>query len=231
MITAPVLALPNFELPFVVETDTSDKGIGAVLQQNGHPIAYVNRALGPKNHGLSTYEKESLAILMAVDHWRAYLQSSEFIIQTDQRSLVHLDYQRLNTYRQQKALTKLMGLKYKICYKKGTTNNATDALSRVTHASTSELLAISTAQPVWLQDLQNSYDQNAIAKNLLTELAIKPVFGNFKLVQGIIKHEDKIWLGHDEQLQQDVIRVLQLEAIQVLLLPTPESRNYSVGPR
>lgn len=197
LITSPVLALPNFELPFVVETDTSDKGIGAVLQQNGHPIAYVNGALGPKNHGLSTYEKESLAILMAVDHWRAYLQSSEFIIQTDQRNLVHLDYQRLNTYWQQKALTKLMGLKYKIYYKKGTANNATDALSRVTHASTSELLAISTAQPVWLQDLQNSYDQNAIAKNLLTELAIKPVFGNFKLVQGIIKHKDKIWLGHD----------------------------------
>ena len=78
----------------------------------------MSRALGPKNQGLSTYEKESLDILMAVDHWRSYLQPAPFVIQTDQRSLVHLDDQRLNSYWQQKALTKLMGLQYTICYKK-----------------------------------------------------------------------------------------------------------------
>lgn len=116
--TAPVLALPDFSKPFVVETDASDKGIVAFLQQARHPIAYVSRALDPKNQGLSTYEKESLAILMVVDHWRPYLQSGELIIQTDQKSLVHLDDQRLHSYWQQKALTKLMGLQYKICYKK-----------------------------------------------------------------------------------------------------------------
>jgi len=55
-----------------VETDASDKGIGAVLQQDGHPIAYLSKALGPKNQVLSTYEKESLAILMAIEHWRSY---------------------------------------------------------------------------------------------------------------------------------------------------------------
>jgi hypothetical protein len=63
-----VLALPNFSLPFTIETDASSKGIGAVLQQQGHPIAYVSKALGVKAQGLSTYEKECLAILMSIDH-------------------------------------------------------------------------------------------------------------------------------------------------------------------
>lgn len=144
----------------MVEIDASEKGIGAVLQQDGHPIAYISKALGPKNQGLSTYEKESLAILMAVDHWRPYLQAAEFTIRTYQKSLIHLDDQRLNSYWQQKALTKLMGLQYKICYKKGSTNNAADALSRVAHES-SELLAISAAQPVWLDNLQDSYTESS----------------------------------------------------------------------
>lgn len=120
--TAPVLALPDLSQPFVIEADASDKGVRAVLQQKGHPVAYINKALGPKNQALSTYEKECLAILLAVDHWRAYLQHSEFVIKIDQHSLVHLDDQRLHTPWQHKALTKLMGLKYKIFYKKGADN-------------------------------------------------------------------------------------------------------------
>ncbi|CAN6301690.1 unnamed protein product, partial [Urochloa humidicola] len=171
---APVLALPDFNSTFIIETDASDKGIGAVLQQNGHPIAFVSKALGPKNQGLSTYEKESLAILMAVDHWRAYLQPAEFIIQTDQKSLIHLDDQRLNTYWQQKALTKLMGLQFKICYKKGTTNSAADALSRMPHSSDVELFAVSTPQPVWLSELSDSYLENDKAQQLLTSLSLVP---------------------------------------------------------
>jgi hypothetical protein len=84
------LAIPNFNRPFTIETGASNYGIGAVLQQDGHPIAFVSKALGPKSQGLSTYEKESLAILLAVDQWKAYLLPVEFIINTDQRSLVHL---------------------------------------------------------------------------------------------------------------------------------------------
>lgn len=48
LIFAHVLALPKFSLPFIIETDASTKGIGVVLQHQGHPIAYVSKALGMK---------------------------------------------------------------------------------------------------------------------------------------------------------------------------------------
>jgi hypothetical protein len=56
MTTTPVLALPNFKLQFTVETDACAEGIGVVLMQQGQPIAYLSKALGPKHKHLSIYE-------------------------------------------------------------------------------------------------------------------------------------------------------------------------------
>lgn len=117
--TAPVLAIPDFTKPFAIEMDACHNGVGAVLSQAGHPLAYVSKPLGLKTQGLSTYEKEYLTILVAVKKWRSYLQLAEFEIHTDQQALVHLNDQRLHTVWQQKVFTKLLGLCYKIVYKKG----------------------------------------------------------------------------------------------------------------
>lgn len=110
LISAPVLALPDFAKSFTVETNASGTGIGAVLMQDSHPIAYLNKALGPKAQALSTYEKECLALIMAVTKWKSYLQHKEFTILTDQKSLVHLGEQRIQEGMQQKAFIKLLGL-------------------------------------------------------------------------------------------------------------------------
>jgi hypothetical protein len=126
---APLLAIPNFANPFIIETDANGGGVRAVIQQGEHPIAYISRSMGPKNLGLSTYEKECMAILFAAEQWRPYLQHGEFIIQTDDQSLTHLDDQRLSTQWHQKALTKLLGLQFRIQYKQGCDNRVADALS------------------------------------------------------------------------------------------------------
>jgi hypothetical protein len=97
LVSARVLALPDFSRPFCIEIDALDMGVGVVLMQDSHPIAYVSKSLGPKLRGMSTYKKEYVAILLAVEQWRYYLQLSEFLIPTDHKSLPHLNEQRLHT--------------------------------------------------------------------------------------------------------------------------------------
>ena len=80
MTSTPVLALPNFSEEFVIETDASSLGIGAVLSQNGRPIAYLSKAISEKKKAKSTYEKEMLAILEVVRAWRPYLLGCKFQI-------------------------------------------------------------------------------------------------------------------------------------------------------
>lgn len=57
MVSSPVLALPDFTKPFIVETDASSKGLGAVLLQDSRPIAFLSKALNPKQQSLSIYER------------------------------------------------------------------------------------------------------------------------------------------------------------------------------
>jgi hypothetical protein len=71
--SAPVLAIPNFAKLFAIETDACQSSVGVVLLQEGHPLAYVSKPLGPKTQGLSIYEKEYMAILIAIEQWRSYL--------------------------------------------------------------------------------------------------------------------------------------------------------------
>lgn len=153
MVSAPVLQLPNFSQPFVVETDASQIGIGAVLMQNKWPIAYWSKKLGVRSQALYT----------AVTKWKHYLLGSEFIIRTDQISLKYLLEQRVNTPMQHRGLSKLLGLTYKIEYKNGAENKVADALSiregqnGEEMEEKSEVMAVTELIPKWVQEVRASY--------------------------------------------------------------------------
>lgn len=138
--------------------------------QNQKPIAFLSKELGPHHQKLSIYEKEFLALIMAVEKWRSYLQRQEFIIKTDHQSLVYLTEQTLHSDMQKKAMTRLMGLQFKVLYKKGTENTVADGLSRVSHLMT--IPAVSTVTPIWIQEVLNSYTTDPTAQELLAKLSI-----------------------------------------------------------
>jgi hypothetical protein len=118
MTSIPVLALPRFDHPFVVETDACENGMGAMLMQQGKPIAYISKALGERNRHMSIFDKEFLALILAVEKWRPYLQRSPFVIKTDHKSLTFLGEQQLQSELQRKAMARLMGLQFQIVYKR-----------------------------------------------------------------------------------------------------------------
>ena len=113
--------------------------------QHGKPVAYLSKALSGRNKDISIYEKEFLTLIMAVEKWRHYLQRNEFTILTDHKSLAYLNEQNLHSKMQKKGMARLMGLNFKIIYRKGKENLATDALSRVTHLL--PLQAVLVVQP------------------------------------------------------------------------------------
>jgi hypothetical protein len=129
------------------------------------------------------------------------LQLAEFVIRTDLKSLIHLTDQRLHTVWQQKVLTKMMGLNFRVHYKKGIHNGAADALSRKPIQS-SQLFSVTTIQPTWLQSVMSSYDADEKAQQLLQKLALDPYAdGQYSLDNGLLRHKGRIWVGPDITLQ------------------------------
>jgi hypothetical protein len=155
---APVLALPDFEKPFLIECDASGLWIGAVLMQSNRPIAFLSKALKGRALHMSTYEKELFALVTAVQKWRPYLLGRPIVVKTDQQSLKYLLEQKVSTPFQQKWLTKLLGFDFRVEYKKGVDNKVADALSR-REGWENEATLSSISLPVvdWVEHLKFQY--------------------------------------------------------------------------
>jgi hypothetical protein len=163
MCSAPVLALPNFQLPFTLKTDAFGFGIGTVLMQGGRPIVYYSQALGPKAATQSTYYKEALAILQALKKWRHYFFGGKLIIKIDQETLKFMMSQRLSEGIQHKLMLELLEFDYHVEYTKGKENIVADALSR----KELEISAISLMSPAWVTEIEASYIDDAHCTDII----------------------------------------------------------------
>lgn len=145
LVSAPVLVCPDYSLPFEVHTDASNYGVGGMLTQTidgvERPVAYMSKSLTGAEKNYSITERETLAVLTALEHWRCYLENGQtFTVYTDHSSLKWFLSLNNPTGRLARWCVRLSSFNFVIKHRKGVDNVIPDALSRAIPVS-----AISTA--------------------------------------------------------------------------------------
>ncbi|UYV76853.1 hypothetical protein LAZ67_14002205 [Cordylochernes scorpioides] len=160
-----LLAYPDTELPISLCTDASDRAVGSVLQQldnnNWKPIAFFSKKLNPAQCNYSTYDRELLAIYLAIKFFKHLLEAREFTILTAHKPLIYAFKQKNEkaSPRQLRHLQYISQFSTDIKYIKGTDNIVADALSRVDAITTIDYEEIAKEQT------GDSELQNLISKN------------------------------------------------------------------
>jgi hypothetical protein len=129
LITAPVLAQPDIDKPFDVYCNASVTGIGSVLMQDGHAIAYASRQLQCHEEHYPTHDLEVLAVVHALKVWRHYLLGNLVHIYTYHKSLKYLFTQPDLNMRQRRWLELIKDYELEVHYHAGKANVVVDTLS------------------------------------------------------------------------------------------------------
>ncbi|KAJ9514948.1 hypothetical protein QJQ45_002762 [Haematococcus lacustris] len=126
----PMLRLPDHTQPFQVYCDASLQGVGAVLMQDGYPLAYLSKKLSSAERNYTTGEQELLALITACKEWRCYLEGVPFTLFTDHKPLTALPTQKVLSRRQARWMEFLSRFTFDLQYLPGDANPA-DPLSRI----------------------------------------------------------------------------------------------------
>ena len=134
LIKAPVLAFPKEDLPYIVDTDASDYGIGGVLSQciegTEHVIAYYSKSLNPAQQKYCTTRRELLAVVATLDHFKGYVWGPKFLVRTDHAALVWLKNLKNIQGMLARWLAKLQQFHFDIIHRPGAQHGNADGLSR-----------------------------------------------------------------------------------------------------
>jgi transposase InsO family protein len=134
LVSRPVLRLPDLTQPFVLRTDASAEGLGAVLLQESdgvlHPVAYASRKLIEAEIRYSTIEKECLAVVWATQKFQAYLYGQQFVLETDHQPLSFLKRSKVVNSRLMRWSLLLQSYNFVVRVIPGSKNVGADYLSR-----------------------------------------------------------------------------------------------------
>lgn len=136
--TAPVLRNPDPTLQFIVEVDASETGVGAVLSQRFdpdgrlYPCAFFSRRLSPAEKNYDVGNRELLAVKMALEEWRHWLEGAEqqFLVWTDHKNLAYIQSAKRLNSRQARWALFFSRFNFLLTYRPGSRNTKPDALSR-----------------------------------------------------------------------------------------------------
>lgn len=171
LVVAPVLSCPDYTKPFVVQTDASSYGIGAVLTQpyddGERVIAYLSRSLTRQEQSYCVTEQECLAVLWAIEKLRPYLEGVEFTVVTDHYSLIWLQNLKNLNGRLARWSVRLQQYNFKVIHRKGKDNVVPDMLSRsvpVLNAVelSDELVVNAGSEDKWYQRMVDNIRKNPL---------------------------------------------------------------------
>lgn len=135
LVSAPVLVMPDYSKPFFIACDASDVAIGAVLAQEidgfEHPVAYFSQKLSSSERNYSVTERECLAVIRSIEHFRGYVDGIKFTVYCDHAALSYLRSIKNPTALMCRWILRLNAFDFEIKYRKGSCNVVPDALSRI----------------------------------------------------------------------------------------------------
>lgn len=149
LVSPPVLKVVEPDKPYILQTDASELGLGAVLSQwkdgEEHPVAFASRKLLPREKNCSVIEKECLAIVLSLQVFYVYLFGQRFTIETDHQPLSWLEMKNTN----QRLTRWALGVQpycFEIHHYRGSLNKNADGLSGGALTSNGQM-AVTTEQP------------------------------------------------------------------------------------
>jgi hypothetical protein len=133
--TTPILVMPDMEKPFSIYCDTSGQGLGCVLMQDGHVVAYASHQLRKHEVHYPTHDLELAAVVHALKIWRHYLIGKRCELYIDHKSLKYIFTQSDLNLKQRRCLDLIKNYDPRINYHPGKANVVADALSRRSHVT------------------------------------------------------------------------------------------------
>ena len=181
------LLFPDLSKPFDVQCDASGECVGAVLNQEGHAIAYESKRLQGAEKTASTYEKELMAVIHALKMWKHYLMGSEFTIRTAQQSLRFFLSQPKMSEKQLRWANYLAQFHFTIMHTPGTQNKVADSLSR-----RPQIHAISTAYHIDLTTLRDLYATDEDFQIIWSKLPHGDLVPSYVIKEGFLFMQHKL---------------------------------------